>query len=228
MTDLIPLHAVKSDKMNRLLGIDGLKDLAAKMGNLEAIHMSDDNKVSGVGFISGTESFVFGVSLDIDVEAEIAEIEKEINRLTGFIGGIEKKLSNERFVSGAPEAVVNMERKKLADGQEKIKNLQSDIERRRNTFISTKSTFRLSSHFSTVKIATHSGSSEGNDTPIMIFKNPIEAKTFISTTNTFRLSSHFSIVKIVKHLGSSEGRQEYKIISVAYNSILNTLQLIVI
>ena len=131
MTDLVPLYAVKSDKMNRLLGIKGLKDMAAKMGNLEAIHLSDDNKVSGVGFISGTESFVFGISLDIDVDAEIAEIETEIKRLTGFVGGIEKKLSNQGFVNGAPEAVVNMERKKLTDGKEKIANLQSDIDRLR-------------------------------------------------------------------------------------------------
>ena len=131
MTDSIPLYAVKSEKMDRLLRIDGLKDLAAKMGHLEAIHLSDDNKVSGVGFISGTESFVFGVSLEIDVEAEVLEIESEIKRLTGFIGGIEKKLSNERFVSGAPEAVVNSEKKKLEDGKEKIANLESDIERLR-------------------------------------------------------------------------------------------------
>ena len=132
MTDLIPLYAVKSDKMNRLLSIEGLKDLAAKMGKLETIHLRDDNKVGGVGFNSGTESFVFGVALEIDVDAEVAEIEEEIKRLTGFIGGIEKKLSNERFVAGAPEAVVNIERKKLADGKEKIANLQNDIERLRS------------------------------------------------------------------------------------------------
>ena len=131
MTDSIPLYAVKSEKMDRLLRIDGLKDLAAKMGHLEAIHLSDDNKVSGVGFISGTESFVFGVSIEIDVEAEVLEIESEIKRLTGFIGGIEKKLSNERFVSGAPEAVVNSEKKKLKDGKEKIANLESNVKRLR-------------------------------------------------------------------------------------------------
>ena len=131
MTDSIPLYAVKSEKMDRLLRIDGLKDLAAKMGHLEAIHLSDDNKVSGVGFISGTESFVFGVSLEIDVEAEVLEIESEIKRLTGFIVGIEKKLSNERFVNGAPETVVNSEKKKLKDGKEKIANLQSNVKRLR-------------------------------------------------------------------------------------------------
>ena len=131
MTDSIPLYAVKSEKMDRLLRINGLKDLAAKMGHLEAIHLSDDNKVSGVGFISGTESFVFGVSLEIDVEAEVLEIESEIKRLTSFIEGIEKKLSNERFVSGAPETVVNSEKKKLEDGKEKIANLQSNVERLR-------------------------------------------------------------------------------------------------
>ena len=131
MTDSIPLYAVKSEKMDRLLRIDGLKDLAAKMGHLETIHLSDDNKVSGVGFISGTESFVFGVSLEIDVEAEVLEIESEIKRLTGFIVGIEKKLSNERFVNGAPETVVNSEKKKLKDGKEKIANLQSNVKRLR-------------------------------------------------------------------------------------------------
>ena len=131
MTDSIPLYALKSEKMDRLLRIDGLKDLAAKMGHLETIHLSDDNKVSGVGFISGTESFVFGVSLEIDVEAEVLEIESEIKRLTGFIVGIEKKLSNERFVSGAPEAVVNSEKKKLKDGKEKIANLESNVKRLR-------------------------------------------------------------------------------------------------
>jgi len=131
MTDSIPLYALKSEKMDRLLRIDGLKDLAAKMGHLETIHLSDDNKVSGVGFISGTESFVFGVSLEIDVEAEVLEIESEIKRLTGFIVGIEKKLSNERFVNGAPETVVNSEKKKLKDGKEKIANLQSNVKRLR-------------------------------------------------------------------------------------------------
>ncbi|MDG1717291.1 MAG: valine--tRNA ligase [Saprospiraceae bacterium] len=131
MTDSIPLYALKSEKMDRLLRIDGLKDLAAKMGHLETIHLSDDNKVSGVGFISGTESFVFGVSLEIDVEAEVLEIESEIKRLTGFILGIEKKLSNERFVNGAPETVVNSEKKKLKDGKEKIANLQSNVKRLR-------------------------------------------------------------------------------------------------
>ena len=61
----------------------------------------------------------------------LMEHESEIKRLTGFIGGIEKKLSNERFVSGAPEAVVNSEKKKLKDGKEKIANLESNVKRLR-------------------------------------------------------------------------------------------------
>lgn len=129
MRDKVALYAVKSDKMERLLAVSGLSDLAIKMGNLESLTLNDDNTIKGVGFISGTEQFVFGIEQDIDVDAEMTEIQKEIDRLTGFIGGIEKKLSNAGFVNGAPEAVVNMERKKLADGQEKIARLQDDISR---------------------------------------------------------------------------------------------------
>jgi valyl-tRNA synthetase len=61
------------------------------------------------------------------VETEKANIESELKRLRGFIGGIEKKLSNERFVNNAPTAVVEKEKKKLADGAEKIRLLEKSL-----------------------------------------------------------------------------------------------------
>ncbi len=51
----------------------------------------------------------------IDKDAELARLEKEIDKQDKLIGGIEKKLGNESFVAKAPEAVVQKERDKLED-----------------------------------------------------------------------------------------------------------------
>lgn len=64
---------------------------------------------------------------DIDVEAEIAKAQKEIEYYSGFKRSVEAKLSNEKFVAGAPAAVVEAERKKLADAEAKIEIAQKLI-----------------------------------------------------------------------------------------------------
>ena len=63
----------------------------------------------------------------IDVEAEIAKAEAELKHLEGFLAGVEKKLSNERFVANAPAAVVELERKKQSDAQSKIATLRETL-----------------------------------------------------------------------------------------------------
>lgn len=56
----------------------------------------------------------------VDIEAEKAKIQKEIDYTKGFLAKTEKKLTNERFVANAPEKVVNLERKKKADAEAKL------------------------------------------------------------------------------------------------------------
>ncbi|MFN5237655.1 MAG: hypothetical protein ACK5FV_10860 [Bacteroidota bacterium] len=63
----------------------------------------------------------------MDVEAERIKIEKELEYQRGFIKSIEAKLSNERFVAGAPAQVVDNERKKLADGLTRISILEDSL-----------------------------------------------------------------------------------------------------
>jgi valyl-tRNA synthetase len=75
----------------------------------------------------GTDEFAVPLGDLIDVEAEIAKMEAQLKHLEGFKAGVEKKLANERFVQNAPEAVVAMERKKLADSEEKIAALKESI-----------------------------------------------------------------------------------------------------
>ena len=63
----------------------------------------------------------------IDVKAELEKQEAQLKHLEGFLAGVMKKLSNERFVQNAPEAVVALERKKQADAEEKIAALRDSI-----------------------------------------------------------------------------------------------------
>ena len=64
---------------------------------------------------------------NINVEEELEKLGDELKRMKGFLFGVSKKLSNEKFVSGAPEAVVAMEKKKQADAEAKIKALEENI-----------------------------------------------------------------------------------------------------
>ena len=61
------------------------------------------------------------------VLAEIKKIESEIKRLENFLTGVEKKLSNERFVSNAPAQVVELERKKQSDATTKLASLRENL-----------------------------------------------------------------------------------------------------
>ena len=111
----------------RIIGdIDAVaKPVVAKLANLSAIEANADKDAAAASFMVGTTEF--NIPLAIDVAAEIARLEKEIAYLEGFKASVEKKLSNERFVNGAPEAVVNNERNKLADATSKIAVLQTTL-----------------------------------------------------------------------------------------------------
>ena len=99
-----------------------------KLGGLEEINNGAEKDPTASSFMVGTTEYNIPQSADIDVEAERARIEKEIAYLTGFKASVEKKLSNDRFVSNAPEAVVAAERKKLADSEAKLSALQASLD----------------------------------------------------------------------------------------------------
>jgi valyl-tRNA synthetase len=64
----------------------------------------------------------------VDVEKEIARITKELEGQKKFLGGLEAKLSNEKFISRAPEAVVNAEREKAQKAKDLIAQLEQSLE----------------------------------------------------------------------------------------------------
>ena len=106
---------------------EAYNDVIMKMGNLSSIDVVEAKDPSASAFMVGTDEFAVPLGDLIDVEAEIQKMEAQLKHLEGFKAGVEKKLSNERFVQNAPEAVVALERKKLADSEEKIAALKESI-----------------------------------------------------------------------------------------------------
>ncbi len=99
-----------------------------KMANLKTIEVVTEKSGDASGFMVGTDSFAVPVGDLIDVAAEIEKQEKELKHLEGFLIGIKKKLSNENFVANAPAAVIERERKKQSDSEEKIAALKASLE----------------------------------------------------------------------------------------------------
>jgi valyl-tRNA synthetase len=91
-----------------------------KLANLSVFEPTDEKPNSSLGFRVEATEFFIPVKDSIDVEAEKAKLTTELNYFEGFLKSIEKKLSNERFVKNAPEKVVELERKKQSDAQQKI------------------------------------------------------------------------------------------------------------
>lgn len=104
-----------------------LRGLAAKLANLAAIEAKSDDSGLGFSFLAGKYEFFIPAGDQLDVEAEKERISKELKYLEGFLISVEKKLSNERFVNNAPEAVVANEQSKKADAENKIKALKESL-----------------------------------------------------------------------------------------------------
>lgn len=104
-----------------------LSVIIKKMAGLSDILFTEQKGEGSQAFLVGTHEFAVPLGSLIDVEAEIAKAEAEIKRLEGFLQGILKKLSNERFVANAPAHVVELERKKQADAESKIAALKESV-----------------------------------------------------------------------------------------------------
>jgi len=98
-----------------------------KMANLSAINVVTEKDATASAFMVSTDEFAVPLGNMIDIDAEIEKQEAQLKHLEGFLAGVIKKLSNERFVANAPEAVVALERKKQSDSEEKIAALKESI-----------------------------------------------------------------------------------------------------
>ena len=98
-----------------------------KIGNLSSFEYVESKVDNAFSFLVKSNEYYIPFSEDIDIEAEVAKIKADLEYAQGSLRIVQKKLSNERFVSGAPEQVVASEKKKEADALAKIKVLEEKL-----------------------------------------------------------------------------------------------------
>lgn len=106
---------------------NSLDCVIVKLTNLSAIETVTEKDATAASFLVGTTEYAVPLGNNIDVEAELKKLNDELKYMQGFLKTVLGKLSNERFVQNAPAAVVEMERKKQADAESKIKSLEESI-----------------------------------------------------------------------------------------------------
>lgn len=119
--DQVALEVVGSNPLS------ALNSTIVKMANLSSFNVVDEKSAATSDFLVGTTEYAVPLGDLIDKDAEIKKIESEIKRLENFLTGVEKKLSNERFVSNAPAQVVELERKKQSDATTKLASLRENL-----------------------------------------------------------------------------------------------------
>ena len=107
--------------------LSALNSTIVKMANLSSFNVVDEKSAATSDFLVGTTEYAVPLGDLIDKDAEIKKIESEIKRLENFLTSVEKKLSNERFVSNAPAQVVELERKKQSDATTKLASLRENL-----------------------------------------------------------------------------------------------------
>lgn len=98
-----------------------------KMCNLTGIEKTDKKSTSAVSFLVGTTEYAVPLGNMFNVEEELTKLQEELVCQQGFLASVLKKLSNESFVSKAPAKVIEIERKKQADAESKIRSLEESI-----------------------------------------------------------------------------------------------------
>ncbi|CAA0185704.1 valine--tRNA ligase [Tenacibaculum maritimum] len=99
-----------------------------KLTNLSAVKYVTEKVEGAASFRVKSNEYFIPISMDnIDVEAEKVKLNAELKRAEGFLFGIQKKLSNERFVGNAPEKVIALERKKESDTVAKIETIKASL-----------------------------------------------------------------------------------------------------
>ena len=98
-----------------------------KLCNVSSINYVTETPQDAFGFLVKATEYFIPVTDNIDTEAEIKKLEEELAYAQGFLKSVEAKLSNEKFVNGAPAAVVDKERKKKSDAEAKIKVIEQQL-----------------------------------------------------------------------------------------------------
>jgi valyl-tRNA synthetase len=124
LKDPIRLFIKKNYNEQRDTTLDGV---VSKLCNIGELGYTDEKMPDSISFIIRNTEFYIPITQNIDIGAEIAKLEEELNYTRGFLRSVEAKLGNDKFVGGAPRKVVTAERKKKSDAEERIHVLEEQI-----------------------------------------------------------------------------------------------------
>ncbi|MCD7914879.1 MAG: valine--tRNA ligase [Tannerellaceae bacterium] len=107
--------------------MEAFNPVITKLCNISSIANVNEKSAGAVSFLVRTTEYAVPLGNMINVEEELARLAEELAYQQGFLASVLKKLSNESFVSKAPAQVIEMERKKQADAESKIKSLEESM-----------------------------------------------------------------------------------------------------
>jgi len=120
--EVIELRVVNNEKASNYFD-----SIIMKLGNIADLKYVTDKVDGALSYRVKSNEYFIPITGNIDVEAEIAKLTEELNYTKGFLRSVQGKLSNEKFVAGAPEQVIANERKKEADALAKITTIEQSI-----------------------------------------------------------------------------------------------------
>lgn len=123
-----PKETFKLHQTEKSKNLDAFWPIVKKLSNLGEVYISAE-KPSGVSFLVGTHEFTIPLEGKVDAAKEREALLKDIEYQKGFMASVDKKLSNEKFVNSAPPQVIELERKKKADAESKIRALEESLSR---------------------------------------------------------------------------------------------------
>jgi valyl-tRNA synthetase len=120
--EVIELKIINNDRVSVYFD-----SVVAKLGNCTSIEYVSEKVDGALSFRVKSNEFFIPITGAINVEEEIAKLTDELKYIQGFLKSVQAKLSNEKFVAGAPEKVLNNEKQKEADALSKIATIEQSL-----------------------------------------------------------------------------------------------------
>src|SRR5690554_1266659 len=120
--DAISLSVLNNDNASK-----DFDEVISKLGNISELNYINQKLEGAITLRVKSNEYFIPISGVIDVEEEKAKLESELKYTEGFLKSVQSKLKNERFVNGAPEQVVALEKQKEADALAKIETLKTSL-----------------------------------------------------------------------------------------------------
>ena len=122
MKEAIDLKVVNNEKVSTYFD-----SVILKLGNIVSLEYITEKIDGALTYRVKSNEYYIPVSGNIDIPAEIAKLTEELKYTQGFLRSVQSKLSNEKFVAGAPEKVLDIERKKEADALANIATIEQSL-----------------------------------------------------------------------------------------------------